>query len=137
MSNPRAFVGFDFEHDERWRNLFVGQARTDSPTPFAVDDWSSRVDLPQAVWQEIIRQRISQTNMCIVLSGRHMASAGGVALEIAMARELDVPSFGVYVDGAGVSSPLPFGLPRKRVIAWNWNAIGAAVTQMMGEGKNA
>ncbi len=54
-----------------------------------------------------------------------------------MAKELNVPVFGVYVDGAGTSSTLPAGLQRNRTTAWKWDLIAAAVRQMMGEGKNA
>jgi hypothetical protein len=50
---------------------------------------------------------------------------------------VDVPVFGVYVDGAGTTSTLPNGLQRNRTIAWDWKLIAAAVRQMMGEGKNA
>jgi hypothetical protein len=65
-----------------------------------------------------------------------MASATGVAKEIAMAKEQDVPVFGVYVDGANSSSNLPTGLQRNRTIAWDWGKIASAIDQMMGEGKN-
>lgn len=58
--------------------------------------------------------------MLIVLSGKTMASATGVAKEIAMAKEKNVPVFGVYVDGANTTSNVPSGLPRNRTIAWDW-----------------
>lgn len=51
--------------------------------------------------------------------------------------KVDVPVFGVYVDGAGTNSTLPAGLQRNRTMAWRWDLIAAAVRQMMGEGKNA
>jgi hypothetical protein len=136
MSDPRAFVSFDFDHDETSRNLFVGQAKKDSPTPFTVQDWSSRKKLPEPQWEALIQSRISATNMCIVLVGRYMGSAPGVAKEITMAKLAQVPIFGVYVDGAGTVTTLPAGLARNRTIVWNWPAIAAAVNQMMGEGKN-
>jgi hypothetical protein len=129
-------VGFDFDHDQRWRTLFVGQARTDSPTPFSVADWSSKSDLPQAVWESRIREKINRCNMLIVLVGRHMHTATGVAREIEMARDLNVPAFGVYVDSATSASALPVGLARNRVIRWTWPSVAAAITQMMREGKN-
>ena len=55
-----------------------------------------------------------------------------------MAKLQDVPVFGVYVDGASAiaNSALPAGLARNRVIAWTWDGIARAITQMMGEGKN-
>lgn len=137
MADPRAFVSFDFEHDERHRNLFAGQAKKDSPTPFTVQDWSSKSVLPQSQWEAMIRQKIAATNMCIVLVGRSMATATGVVKEISMAKALNVPVFGVYVDGAGAQSTLPTGLVRGRTIGWNWDDIASAVRQVMGEGKNA
>ncbi|WP_097968623.1 TIR domain-containing protein [Streptomyces sp. or20] len=137
MADPRAFLSFDFDHDEVQRLLFAGQARSDSPTPFTVQNWSSKTVLPQNQWEALIKTKISYTNMCIVLVGRSMASATGVAKEIAMAKELNVPVFGVYVDGAGTASTLPTGLLRNRTIGWKWGHIAAAVEQMMGEGKNA
>ena len=120
MADPRAFVSFDFDHNESSRNLFCGQGKKDSPTPFVVQDWSSKTVLEQSNWKELIRAKINKTNMVIVLVGKSMGSASGVAAEIAMAKECNVPVFGVYVDGAGTTNTLPTGLPRNRTIAWTW-----------------
>ena len=65
-----------------------------------------------------------------------MASATGVAKEITMAKEKDVPVFGVYVGGANTTSNLPSGLARNRTISWDWDKIASAIDQVMGEGKN-
>lgn len=137
MADPRAFVSFDFDHDETSRNLFCGQAKKDSPTPFTVADWSSRSELPEETWKEEMKERIGATNMCIVLVGKSMGTATGVAVEIAMAKEKDVPVFGVYVDGAGDQSTLPTGLAGSRTVKWEWEAIAAWVDTAMTEGKNA
>ena len=137
MADPRAFASFDFDNNATEKMLFAGQAKSTSPTPFTVQDWSSKSALPQAQWEALIKAKIAQTNMLIVLVGKYMASATGVNKEIAMAAELDVPVFGVYVGGAGTLSTLPTGLQRNRTIAWNWRDIAAAVDQMMTEGKNA
>jgi len=135
MADPRAFISFDFDHDETSRMLFVGQAKN-SKTPFSIEDWSSKTALAQADWEEKIEQKIACCNLMIVLVGKTMSSATGVAKEIAMAQSRNVPFFGVYVDGAGTSSNLPTGLARNRTIAWGWDGIASAITQMMGEGKN-
>ena len=137
MANPRAFVSFDFDHDELQKIFFVGQGKEDSPTPFVIADWSSKESMPEKTWEETIAIKIGSCNMVIVLVGKTTATASGVAKEIAMAIAKDVPIFGVYVDGAGPSTPLPAGLPRGRVIGWKWDAIATAIEQMMGEGKNA
>ena len=135
MADPRAFISFDFDHNERERNLFVGQSRN-SKTPFSIEDWSSKSTLPQTQWEALIKEKINKCNMLIVLSGKTMASATGVSKEISMANDQSVPVFGVYVDGANSSSNLPSGLARNRTISWDWDKIASAIDQMMGEGKN-
>lgn len=135
MANPRAFISFDFDHNETEKVLFMGQAKN-SKTPFSIEDWSSKSSLPQTQWEKLVKEKINKCNMVIVLVGKFMASASGVAKEISMAKDQDVPVFGVYVGGANTSSNLPAGLQRNRTIAWDWDKIAAAVDQMMGEGKN-
>ncbi|MBU1386909.1 MAG: TIR domain-containing protein [Proteobacteria bacterium] len=135
MADPRAFISFDFDHDETEKNLFVGQSKS-SKTPFSIEDWSSKSSLPQSQWEALIKGKINKCNLLIVLSGQKMASATGVSKEITMAKDQDVPVFGVYVDGANSSSNLPKGLARNRTISWNWNNIANAIDQMMSEGKN-
>ena len=136
MADPRAFISFDFDHDETVKNLFVGQSKNSS-TPFSIEDWSSKSSLPQSEWEKLIKSKINNCNMLIVLSGKTMASATGVSKEITMAKDQDVPIFGVYVDGANTTSNLPSGLQRNRTISWSWDGIASAIDQMMTEGKNA
>lgn len=137
MADPRAFLSFDYDHNLTQKNLFAGQAGKESPTTFIVEDWSSKSVLPEDEWEELIAAKIGKCHLLIVLVGRTMASAYGTAAEIAMAKDKNVPVFGVYVDGAGTASNLPSGLARNRTINWNWIDIGAAIDQCMTEGKNA
>jgi CHASE2 domain-containing sensor protein len=135
MADPRALISFDFDHNVTEKNLFVGQSRN-SKTPFSIQDWSAKSSMPQSQWEAIIKDKINKCNMLIVLVGKTMASASGVAKEIKMAKDQSVPVFGVYVGSADFSSNLPDGLQRNRTIKWDWGAIAEAVEQMMGEGKN-
>ncbi len=135
MSDPRAFISFDFDHNESEKMLFVGQAKN-SRTPFKIEDWSAKISMPEDEWKKIVEEKIKQTNMLIVLVGRFMASAKGVDKEIKMAKDNDVPVFGVYVGGANNSSNLPYGLQRNRTIEWCWEDISKVVDQVMREGKN-
>jgi CHASE2 domain-containing sensor protein len=91
--------------------------------------------MPQSQWEAIVKGKINKCNLLIVLVGKTMASASGVPKEISMAKDQNVPVFGVYVDGANSNSNLPSGLPRNRTIKWDWDDIAAAVKQMMGEKK--
>ena len=135
MADPRAFISFDIDHNSDEKVLFAGQSKN-SKTPFSVSDWSAKSSMPQSKWEEIVKEKINQCNMVIVLVGKFMASATGVEKEIAMAKEQNVPVFGVYVGGATTSSNLPSGLQRNRTINWEWEAIASAIKQMMKEGKN-
>lgn len=135
MADPRAFISFDFDHNETEKMLFVGQAKN-SKTPFSIQDWSAKSSMPQSQWEALIKEKMGKCNMLIVLVGKAMTSAPGVEKEIKMAKDQNVPIFGVYVGGADSNSNLPEGLPRNRTISWSWDAIAAAVKQMMGEGKN-
>lgn len=137
MADPRTFISFDFDHDETSKNLFVGQGKNDSPTPFTVEDWSSKSALPESQWEDLIKKKLNQCHLMIVLVGRYMGSASGVRKEIKFAGGCNVPYFGVYVDGADSSSTLPTGLARNRVVPWTWANVAAGIDQMMGEGKNA
>ncbi len=135
MADPRSFISFDFDHNETEKTLFVGQSKN-SKTPFTIQDWSAKASMPQSQWEAIVKEKINKTNMLIVLVGKYMTSATGVAKEISMAKDQDVPVFGIYVGGANTSSNLPKGLQRNRTIAWDWEKISNAINQMMGEGKN-
>jgi hypothetical protein len=136
MADPRVFLSFDFDHDETSKTLFAGQGKQNSPTPYTLADWSSKATLPEPQWEAIVKSKINQCHLMIVLVGKNMATASGVVKEIAMAKSQNVPSFGVYVNGAGSTTTLPAGLARNRVITWTWPGVSAAITQMLGEGKN-
>ncbi|HBI33768.1 MAG TPA: hypothetical protein DEA43_03075 [Candidatus Moranbacteria bacterium] len=135
MSDPRTFISFDFDHNETEKILFAGQAKN-SKTPFTISDWSSKASLPQAQWEKLIEEKINKCNILVVLVGKYMSSAAGVAKEIAFAKSNDVPVFGVYVGGANHESTLPVGLQRNRTIIWDWDEIASAINQTMKEGKN-
>ena len=136
MADPRAFISFDFDHNLTSKTLFVGQIKN-SRTPFSAEDWSVSDPLPQAEWEKKLKAKINRCHLMIVLVGKSMGTATGVAKEIRFAKDQDVPFFGVYVDDAAKTSTLPAGLARNRTIAWNWDSIADAVDQMMGEGKNS
>ena len=135
MANARGFVSFDLDHNRTVQTLLIRKSNT-SQTLVNIQHRSPESSLPQNQWEALIKDKINKCNMLIVLSGQTMASASGVAKEIKMARDQDVPVFGIYVDGANSNSNLPTGLQRNRTISWNWESIANAISQMMTEGKN-
>lgn len=135
MSTPRAFISFDFDHNEKQKLYFIGQSKN-SRTPFSVQDWSAKSAMPQSQWEQIVEDKIKKCNMVIVLVGQNMSSAVGVRKEVEMAIRNNVPIFGVYVDSANYLSNLPIGLARSRVVNWQWDKIAEKIDQMMEQGKN-
>ena len=95
MADPRAFISFDFDHNLTSKTLFVGQIKN-SRTPFSAEDWSSSEELPQAEWEEKLKDKINRCHLMIVLVGKSMGSATGVAKEIGFAKDQDVPFFGLF-----------------------------------------
>lgn len=136
MADPRAFLSFDFDHNLTEKNLFAGQCKDKSPTPFVAADWSSKSALPQSEWEKQIKVKINACNILIVLVGKYMATATGVDKEIQFAKDQSVPVFGVYVGGADSTCGLPTGLQRNRTVSWTWPTVGALIEQGMREGKN-
>jgi MTH538 TIR-like domain (DUF1863). len=135
LSNPRAFISFDFDHNETEKTLFVGQSKN-SKTPFSIQDWSAKSSMPQSKWEELVEDKIKKCNLVIVLVGKYMASATGVKKEIMMAKRNNVPVIGVYVGSANTNSNLPEGLPRSKTIAWEWDKLSSEIDKSMKEGKN-
>lgn len=126
MNSPRTFISFDFDHNVDHKILFAGQAKN-SRVPFSIADWSSKEALPQSTWETQINNKIGKCDLMIVLVGKKTGAAAGVVKEIKFAARHGVPVFGVYVDGANVMTPLPTGLARGSVIAWNWDGIARAI----------
>ena len=91
MATKRAFISFDFDHDEDLRILLVGQAKNPD-TPFNIYDWSVKAALT-GDWKEKIRQRIRKTDLTIVICGEYTHAATGVAAEVTITQEEGNPYF--------------------------------------------
>lgn len=135
MSQPRAFISFDFDNNCRQKLLFAGQTQN-SRILFNIQDWSSKQHLPQSQWESLIKDKISRCDLLIVLVGRKTAGATGVLKEISFAKESDVPVFGGYLDSESKNITLPAELSTYRAIQWDWEKISAFIDRCMEEGKN-
>lgn len=131
---PLAFLSFDAVHDEHSRAAFVLQAGESNALD--VDHWSTQPGSPRDDWSDLVRTNISRCDLMIVVVGATSADSDGIRDEIRFAKRGNVPFFGVYAEGCGPGTRLPEGLPANRILAWDWQKVGAAVTQLMREGKN-
>lgn len=137
LTQPRAFISFDYDHNLGDKNLFAGQLSKRSPTPFSAQDWSSKEPLPQKEWEELIHEKIGRCHVMFVLVSPTCHAAKGVEKEIAMALAQNVPFVGVYIAGADERTTLPKGLARDRVYVWRWELLSRSIARMLTEGKNA
>ena len=69
MTTKRAFISFDFDHNDDLRNALVGQAKYPN-SPFEFVDASVRRHLP-GNWEEKVRNRIRRADLVIVMCGQH------------------------------------------------------------------
>jgi hypothetical protein len=119
MAAKRAFIAFDFDHDEDLRNLLVGQAQNPD-TPFEIRDWSVRKPWAETKWETKCLERIRQTDVVIVIVGEHTSRAEGVSTEIALAKKAGIPYFGLH-GRSGKPCAAPTGL--EKVYTWTWENL--------------
>jgi hypothetical protein len=91
MTVKRAFISFDFDHDDDLRNALVGQAKYPN-SPFEIVDASVRRHLP-GDWERQVRRRIGRADLVIVMCGQYTHEAEGVAIEVKIAQEEGVEYF--------------------------------------------
>ena len=91
MTMKRAFISFNFDHDNDLRNALVGQAKYPNSL-FEIADASVRRHL-RGDWEKQVRDRIKRADVVIVMCGEHTHKAEGVAIEVKIAQEEGKPYF--------------------------------------------
>ena len=121
----RAFISFDFDHDEELRNALVGQAENPD-SPFQIADWSVHEPF-DANWKGKIRARIRNTDLTIVICGEHTHTARGVAAELTITREEGKPYF--FLRGRPHKTchkPL-MALSSDKINKWTWENLKSLI----------
>jgi hypothetical protein len=130
-----AFVSYDLGNDEPALGKFI-EGSSGSTAALQVDHWSLKPPAAGPEWQKVRRDRISRSDLMIVLVGAETATADNVLEEIHLAKLSNVPFFGIYLEPVVPDTPLPPGLPVNRTMPWDWLKIPAALNQLMKEGKH-
>src|SRR5260370_35782909 len=89
MAAQRAFISFDFDHDEDLRNLLAGQSKNPD-SPFEIKDRSLKEPLT-GDWKEKVRRRMDNVVLVVVIGGENTSAAAGVSAEVPIAREPKKP----------------------------------------------
>lgn len=125
MAKQRAFISFDYDHDEGAKIMLAGQAKhPDSPFDF-ID--ASVKDHLTGDWKEKVRRRMDNIDIVIVLCGEWTHTAKGVAEELTIAREKGKPYFllAAYSD-KNCTKPSSASASDK-VYKWTWDNLKALV----------
>ena len=117
----RAFISFDFDHDEDLKNALNGQAKNDN-SPFEIANWSLKEPLT-GNWQRKIEDRITQTSVVIVICGRHTHTADGVSIELNIARKLKKPYFLLRGRKEGGCNKPKAAATTDKVYDWTWDNL--------------
>lgn len=125
MAAKRAFIAFDYDHDEDLRNLLAGQAKHPG-TPFEIANWSVKEPFP-GNWTEKVRQRIRQTDLTIVICGTSTHTASGVATELTITREERHPYFLLWGRPDRPCTKPVSALPSDTIYKWTWDNLTALI----------
>jgi hypothetical protein len=125
MTKKRAFISFDFEHDNVAKMFLVGQANhPDSPFDFA--DASVKEHLT-GDWKEKVSRRMANVDFVIVLCGERTHTAQGVSAELMIAREKNKPYFLLAAYGEKTCTKPSAALNSDKVYRWTWDNLKALV----------
>lgn len=91
MATKRAFISFDYNHDEDLKILLAAQAKL-KDSPFDFTDASVSEHLT-GDWKEKVRKKFANIDVVIVLCGEKTDTATGVAHEVTIAQEESVDYF--------------------------------------------
>lgn len=121
MAKKRAFISFDFDHDEDLRGYLVDQAKNPD-SPFYFTDWSVKEPFT-GNWKEKVRSRIRRTDIVIVICGTHTPTAIGVAAEVEIAREEGKPYFLLKGRRNKTCTKPRTALKNDKIIKWTWENL--------------
>lgn len=121
MAAKRAFISFDYDHDEDLRNLLVGQAKNPD-TPFEIADRSIKEPLT-GDWQAKVRRRMLCIDVVPIICGEYTHSAVGVAAELAIAREVGKPYFLLWGRNGKTCRKPSSASEADRIYEWTWDNL--------------
>lgn len=121
----RAFISFDFEHDDDLRTMLVGQA-AHPDTPFEIKDRSIKEHLT-GDWKEKVRRRMANIDVVIIICGQYTNSASGVAAELSIARDAGKPYFLLWGRSNKTCVKPSSALSSDKIYKWTWDNLKALV----------
>ena len=86
----RVFISFDYDNDHQLKKWMIAQSKRKN-SPFEIMDYSLKEAAPERDWEKKAWGKICQSDLVMVLLGRHTHKAPGVLKEVKMARKAGKP----------------------------------------------
>ncbi|MEO8340757.1 MAG: hypothetical protein ABI604_13750 [Nitrospirota bacterium] len=117
----KAFISYNFEHDEDKKFLLAEQARLPD-SPFEIADASTKDPLT-ADWWDKFRSRLANIEVVIVLCGVDAFLAKNMAAELTIAQEKNTPYFllAAYPDRS-CTKPAS-AMSSDTIYEWTWDNL--------------
>lgn len=125
MAAKRAFISFDFDHDEDLRNLLTGQAKHPD-SPFEITDRSLKEPLT-GDWREKVRRRMDNIDVVVIICGETTHTATGVAAELTIGREAKKPYFLLWGRNGKTCTKPTSALSSDKIYEWTWDNLKALI----------
>lgn len=117
----KAFISFDYDHDEELKVALVGQAKNPD-SPFSINDMSIKEAITYN-WKSYARQRIRNCDVVIVICGHYTDTATGVSAELTIAQEEGVPYFLLWGRANGVVVKPRGAKSSDLIYKWTWENL--------------
>lgn len=125
MAKKRAFISFDFEHDEDLRTMLAGQAQHPD-SPFDFFDRSIKEPLT-GDWKEKVRRRMANIDVVPIICGEYTHTAAGVAAELTIAREERKPYFLLWGRNGKQCTKPTSALVDDKIYNWTWDNLKSLI----------
>lgn len=120
-TKKRVFISFDVDNDLGAKNLLAGQAKNED-SPFDFNDASVKEPL-SGDWEEKVRRRLDNIDLVIVLCGEHTHKAQGVASELRMTQQKDLPYFLLAAYSDRDCTKPKTALANDKMYKWTWDNL--------------
>ena len=120
-TKKKAFISFDFDHDEDAKILLTEQARLPD-SPFEITDASVR-ESQTGDWGDKVRHRMDDIDVVIVICGEHAYLAKSVAAELTIAQEKNKPYFLLTAYAHRTCTRPTSAMASDKVYEWTWDNL--------------
>lgn len=128
MFNKKVFISFDYDNDKDIKENLVAQTRQ-SFCSYEIRDESIKAPI-DSKWREEARQRIKNCDVVIVLCGEHTDTASGVAAELTIAQEENIPYFLLQGRRCKECKKPNHAKRSDEIHPWTWNTIDSLLKRL-------